>query len=282
MSPQLETPLVNTLSRVESTPVHFQWVVAHYCEDLAWLSPVKEDCVVYSKGGPDKAPILPFTELANIGREGHTYLHHIVERYDTLADITLFSQGNVDDHICLTAVEMKEKALTTRPGEVTTFPFRELEVFDHWEGIPYEEYPCWSKWAKMETKLAPKTPAEYFVDFFGNGRVPISIGYQPCANFAVTRETIHKHPRDYYLRLLADLFKGDMAHVNPGTGAYMERFWLVMFNPEEYCLWEESQKSEKKRNGQGQLAKGRWHRTPKWIEFDPALKDPRDENRKII
>ncbi len=32
-------------------------------------------------------------QLPNVGRETHTYLHHIVSRYDSLADWTVFSQA---------------------------------------------------------------------------------------------------------------------------------------------------------------------------------------------
>lgn len=54
--------------------------------------------VVYDKGG-DAAPPLPATLIAehhlleNIGLESHTYLHHIVSSYDTLAEKTVFAQG---------------------------------------------------------------------------------------------------------------------------------------------------------------------------------------------
>ena len=34
---------------------------------------------------------MPCTQaLPNVGNEGHSYLHHLVERYDSLAAVTLF------------------------------------------------------------------------------------------------------------------------------------------------------------------------------------------------
>jgi hypothetical protein len=38
------------------------------------------------------------TSLANVGREGETYLHHIVYEWDSLAKHTLFTQGDVHNH----------------------------------------------------------------------------------------------------------------------------------------------------------------------------------------
>jgi hypothetical protein len=46
---------------------------------------------VYCKGGSKCAE--GAVHLDNIGREGHTFLHHIVENYDTLAKWTVFSQA---------------------------------------------------------------------------------------------------------------------------------------------------------------------------------------------
>ena len=251
--------------------------MAHYNEDLSWLKPVLDYCKVYTKGGPKSAPEPSFEveALENIGREGHTYLHHIVENYDSLKDITLFTQGHVDDHIDLTALEMKERALKTEDGRVTTFPHRAMELFKLWDGIPWGKYPCWAKWLSPEGtfmgKKAPKTPAEYFKEFFnnfGHDGPPLCIGFQPGAIFAVTRETIHQHPKALYQHMLEELFLGDMKAIDPETGHYWERFWPAVFRHEEYCCWNESEISEEEFNDQGQLAKGRWHETPQGVKVD--------------
>ena len=74
----------------------FELVVARYDEDLAWLKrvPGEFQVTVYDKGdGWSGAVCLP-----NDGREAHTYLHHLSERYDTLADLTVFVQGHPFDH----------------------------------------------------------------------------------------------------------------------------------------------------------------------------------------
>ena len=239
-----------------------------------------EYCKVYSKGGPKHAPRRCFEveTLENIGREGHTYLYHIAKNYESLKDVTLFTQGRVDDHTDLTALEMKEIALNTKPGRVTTYPHRAMELFSHWDGIPWENYPCWAKWSSTEGlfigKKALKSPAEYFKDFFNNfGRdgPPDSIGFQPGAIFAVRRETIHQHPKKLYEKMLEDLFLGDMKNGDPETGHYMERFWLAMFRNEEYCCWSPSDVSITELNDQGQLAKGRWHRTPQGVDVDAGF-----------
>ena len=250
-------------------------VVAHYNEDLSWLNDVKDLCTVYSKGGPKNAPSFPYTPLPNIGREGHTYLYHIVEHYNSLPDVTIFLQGNIDDHVTMDIKEIVDLSRKTPPGEVTTFSFRELELFDLWDGIPWELYPSWKKWSSMERVDAAKTPAQYWRQFFGK-EVPESIGFQPGAIFATRRETIQQYPLELYREMLHELFLGDMAHINPETGHHLERFWLAMWDPSEYICWDgKKDLAKNKRNAKGQLAKGHWHRTPRGAEIDEATVHPK-------
>ena len=250
-------------------------VIAHYNEDLSWLEDDIDSCHIYSKGGEKNAPPYPHKAIPNIGREGHTYLHHLIENYESLADVTLFLQGHIDDHIPFGIDEVKRRALETKPGQVTTFPFRELETFDHWDGIPWEEYPSWKKWSSMVRVNAAKTPAEYWRIFFPGREIPASLGFAPGALFAVRRETIQQHSRDFYRLMMQEFFLGDMAHVNPETGHHAERFWLAIWNPSEYCCWDKVKDvSKEKRNAQGQLAKGRWHITPRGLEIDEGTLRP--------
>ncbi|KAL9024084.1 MAG: hypothetical protein Q9196_006775, partial [Gyalolechia fulgens] len=259
------------LNPARPTGQEFEIVVAHYNEDLSWLKQYSSECCVYSKGGSKNTPELPFTPtpLPNIGREGHTFLQHIVHHYDKLADVTLFVQGRIDDHVNLTLNEIKKRALETIPGQVKTFPFRELELFDHWDGIPWEEYPCWKRWSSMDMQNMKDTPLQLFQKYITESdRVPVAVGFAPGAIFAVRKETICSHGKAYYQRLLEKLFLGDMAHVNPETGHYMERFWLAMFNPDEYIQWSVDELADAERNEDGQLAKGKWYRTPTGSAID--------------
>ena len=85
-------------------------------------------------------------------------------------------------YIDLSALEMKERALKTKDGRVTAFPHRAVELFNLWDGIPWEKYPCWAKWLSPEGtftgKRAPKTPAQYFREFFDDfGHDGPSLGF---------------------------------------------------------------------------------------------------------
>ena len=77
-------------------PPRFELVVARYDEDLAWLKRVPKDFLVtvYDKGDGTSGGVC----LPNEGREANTYLHHLTERYESLADLTVFVQGHPFDH----------------------------------------------------------------------------------------------------------------------------------------------------------------------------------------
>jgi hypothetical protein len=75
-------------------------VIARYEEDLSWLKdiPVKYTTLyIYNKGSEitldlQNVKIIP---LPNLGRESHTYLYHVINNYNNLADITYFLPGSV-------------------------------------------------------------------------------------------------------------------------------------------------------------------------------------------
>lgn len=68
-------------------------VVAHYNENLDWINTL-EDCrvFIYSKGSVNAG-----VRLENVGREAHTYWHHILTVQDK-SEYTAFLQGNPFEH----------------------------------------------------------------------------------------------------------------------------------------------------------------------------------------
>lgn len=97
---ELNPPVFAKLPKYKQSPPteKLEVIVAHNDEDLHWLRPFLRHLGVkvsiYSKGGRNLAPDLHAHTiyLDNIGRESHTYLYHIVTRYDSLSEITLFCQ----------------------------------------------------------------------------------------------------------------------------------------------------------------------------------------------
>jgi hypothetical protein len=73
-------------------------VIARFNECLNWLLPYDDCTIVYNKGEDNIPPFRNIVKLDNIGREGHTYLYHIIENYDKLSNRITFSQGDPLTH----------------------------------------------------------------------------------------------------------------------------------------------------------------------------------------
>ena len=87
-------------------------IVAKYKEDVSWINGLKNDfdIIVYNKDNNIdpydlnlvKAEYyidgIKWVDLPNIGREAQTYLFHIVENFNDLHDLEIFTQGNPFAH----------------------------------------------------------------------------------------------------------------------------------------------------------------------------------------
>jgi hypothetical protein len=210
-----------------------QLVLAHYQEDLRWLCEQDWDqVIIYAKGArrPALDVDLPVILLPNIGRETHTYLHHIVSHYDDLADITIFSQADIADHLVdvdeVRIASLAREAATARQHGMTGFGLKYR--FRDWDGVQYK-----LKWAEDVKSgalgRAGLTPGEFYEWVFGE-KPPPSIPFYAGAILGVHRRAVLARPQSFYRRLL-EHFEGS-AHANPEESHYMERFWVAVFDPD--------------------------------------------------
>lgn len=72
-----------------------EMVVAKFHENIDWLDNMNFSKIIYNKGS-NLNPT--YVNLNNVGREAHTCLHHIITRWDDLADFTIFTQADPFRH----------------------------------------------------------------------------------------------------------------------------------------------------------------------------------------
>lgn len=98
-------------------------VVARFNEDISWLKSINsvDKIFLYNKGGEIDMESI---SLPNVGREAHSYIYHIVNNYDNLADMTIFLQGNPFDHtLGVTPLNINQKINDFILNEDGKFPF---------------------------------------------------------------------------------------------------------------------------------------------------------------
>lgn len=182
-------------------------VVAHYKEDLTWLSAINSNIkiTVYEKFFDNSDNV----KLPNVGREGQTYLNHIVNNYDNLSEFTCFLQGDplIHDPNIL--------------SKINSFINSDNPVF--FGTLAHE-----SVYSTQAPQHIYGLPMYYFFDLlFGtkhNAPHPVICHYG--AQFIVSKETIRNRPLSFYKFLLAFL----SYDIDPIEGYIIERLWGYIMN----------------------------------------------------
>jgi hypothetical protein len=199
-------------------PKELEVVVAWYTEDLSWIPPAADPAVtVYSKnGGLGVAPgerAWRVSQLPNVGREGHTYLRHIVDHYDDLADVTVFLQGDARPH---SSPDVGSAVAALRSRDVQWFLNLGTDRV-----VTMTDFKC-PHWTERGRDVTAAMYAELFVS-----AAPRQVAFGAGALFAVTRAAVRFRSLAFWRRCLQYLEGG----VDPVEGYAMERLWPLLFEP---------------------------------------------------
>lgn len=183
-------------------------VVARHLEDLAWLRniPPQIRATIYDKS--------PSGDLQNVGREAHTYLHHIVTRYDCLAPLTVFCQGKPFDHAFDFRKTLRE--LVQNPTEIA---FRWLgHIIDTDDARGQTLFVPWSK-----NHDGHELDLDGFHRALFGTQGPQEYVFQLGAQFIASRELIRSRSRQFYERALR------ISREFPDAAHCFERTWDKVF-----------------------------------------------------
>jgi hypothetical protein len=213
----------------------FEIVVARYTEDISWLGDLAKDCcIVYNKGGDDtlrhtECDYKKVVTLPNVGRESHTYLHHIIQNYNTLAPVTIFTQARIEDHFeGPWSPESGREFLLKLGQQASEFgQSQNARLYDHLGGMSaIPSFNLRPYYANGLQKTTHENLGQWFKAVVGQDMPPQGVPWYKNALFAVKRARIHQHPRSFYENLLREVD----TMVNPETGHYFERSWYMIFS----------------------------------------------------
>lgn len=223
------------LYKVSIRKTTFDIVISRYEEDLSWIKelPIPEysNMYIYNKGSPISHIPLPnvhMESLPNLGRESHTYFHHVIKNYNNLADMTLFLPASV------WAIDMKrEKLLKILNGlksdfRSTTTGMKDPAFIEAQKTFEIDSYTITNEENRKKNPDSSLEKSElrplntWFTNHFPKEELT-------CISFngimAVTRNSIHKRPVQFYEKLLAEhSFK------NAEVVHYSERTWKNIFS----------------------------------------------------
>lgn len=211
-------------------------VISRYNEDLEWLNNenfIKYPTVCYNKGINDeffKPSNMRIEKLPNKGRCDHTYLYHIVNNYDNLAENTLFFPGSCNlphkiDKITKLLEEFEEYKNTVFLGNYYKDGVK--ETLYNFTREYYSSEDAKNLSINTDTKLEPakiRPFGKWYEAHFGDLFIQYVSFY---GIFGVNRKHILQHPKSYYEDFLNEFTDSS----NPEVGHYFERSWVAMFSP---------------------------------------------------
>ena len=208
-----------------------QIIISRYNEDLSWVKQmVNEDIeiFIYNKGPKiieEYSPKVKISDLENVGRESHTYLHHIINNYDELPEKIIFTQAHPDDHVSENFKSDFFNFLNSS-DEFKYFSKNILEMKIDKDGVEESGILNGSFWKNKHSlgsccvtvpfELIPQIGSKKWI--FGTGAI-----------FGVSRRSILKNSKEFYQMSLEILEKSSNL-VNPPEGHAFERSWYLIFN----------------------------------------------------
>jgi hypothetical protein len=220
-------------------------VIARYKETLSWLPKYDEynfrNVIIYNKGDNDglcpikKSPCNQIM-LKNEGRCDHTYLWHIINNYDNLADVTVFCKGSSDMHRERKKLPFTIKKVFETHDTVMSVSIHPKPIHIDAENFQLDQYQSSNPQNRSSPEMKKATIRPfgkwYKAHFPGmSTRVAVYSGI-----FAVSRTHIHQRPKGFYEKMIKEL----EGHPNPEAGHYFERSWVTIFHPiPQECLYHD-------------------------------------------
>jgi len=243
---------MNTRAQNSSSPImarvhDAELVVAYYGEGTGWFAdweiPIhvynkKRDCDItvqeeVLKARSSTAPNVSFANLQNIGREGQTYLHHIVQHYHSLPTYTVFAQG-AGQHNGVHVRDIAKKFLSKNEADVLLYPIVPHNTKGPIFNRDAEEYEASGMELEVNTdvfyyipnlRMADRARLLYLALFGGNPCDVPAMVFPAGAQFIIHKAAIHAKPLSFWEQLekvTAECF--DLVWD-------LERVWLHVFDP---------------------------------------------------
>lgn len=215
-------------------------IVSRYNETLDWMHEFpfnKYKYIVYNKGPNDnfnKDFVKQVIKLDNVGRESHTYLHHIINNYNNLGRTTVFLPGSINTTNKKYNKKFIAKKLLSIMNKINRAIFiaypSNVDLKTRFHDFELKEYLLTSDENKQinndsSMELSECRPYHRWYDkYFGDKVSDVMIHF---GIFSIDRKDILQHPIEYYQTLINQLSSSS----NPEVGHYFERSWGVIFGP---------------------------------------------------
>ncbi len=149
--------------------------------------------------------------LENKGKEGQTFLYHIINNYHNLADINYFIQANPFDHVNIIDIIYKNNNDLKEERIMDVYYGYHISIIQNYKCI-YDE--------NMNIKELLKKIFDYNFD-----NIIYNFLFCSGATLCLKKEQILKRPKEFYIKCY-NLLSNE---INPYDGYIFERIWGLIF-----------------------------------------------------
>lgn len=252
LKPGAALPAAQRQPRVLTNPYTSWWLAFHQekrthtlviaklkAENVSWIDTELTDLpdlqkAVYVVDDQDA----PLHTPANKGNEAMVYLSYIIDFYKKLPDVSIFvhshaSAWHVGDLFNGSTAEMLRRLSLEKVAREGYVNLR-CEI---WPGCPVAASLDRTEDPDPDSKMNGKV-LEFFQQMFPNDPLPTTLAQPCCAQFALSRDIILKHPKSYYEALRNWILETDLPKVI--TGRVFEYAWHYLFtNQPVFCPSEQ-------------------------------------------
>lgn len=195
-----------------------KYVLTNYEADCSWVTSYTSDYIIYDRsecGLPNRIP------RENVGDADYDKLTYLVDNYDELPDVFLWSKSNLWKFITKEEFELVKDNTTFTPLLTQNHKVYEPicrytdgvyeEVNNGWylHSVPPKYVNSWQEWASIFQLPSP--------DY---------IPFAPGGSYILTRDVVHKHPKELYERM-RDMLPWS---IKPGEAQLAERSYYLLWN----------------------------------------------------
>ena len=169
-----------------------KYVISRYNHDYSWISDYSDDVVMYDRS--DRVPHAPGSiSVPNIGSDWYDKFTFIIDNYDNLPDVALYSKANLFKYITKEEFDKLKDNKTFTPL-LTQNHKTYMPVCWYENGLYCERNDYW---------YLGSHPAKYaneVVEMLGMKDKTYNT-FAPGSGYIVPKETILKKPKEFYERL---------------------------------------------------------------------------------
>jgi hypothetical protein len=192
-----------------------KYIISKYNHDLEWLKDYTDDYVLYDRS---EEPLKDSIIVPNIGTDLYDKFKYIVDNYDALPDVAVYTKANLFKYITKEEFDLVKDNKTFTPLLTQghrTYSDNEGVVCYYENGMYYERNDYWYL-LQHGTKNFGNT--DKLRKLFNMDERKYN-AFAPGSNYILTKENIHKHPKEFYEMLMGYL---DWT-VYPGEAQIIER-----------------------------------------------------------